>query len=482
MQNQKSNPNFGSQLQKMDMIYALFNQHLFQEAKNNIELIEYFYRTDPDTSGNLAIEKFLGAIRNYQLSSIDEPLIKGICLELGWTDKESNEVLGKIVGWKQFKKDQIEPYRQTLRKIISQAILNQGKNQFGEDPAACLEFLKRAELKFDDSEIMSTISFEELDPNSLSQDVDETLRTGIEFLDSSYCSDVNSPFYGVPSGQAILISCPPGTGKTMFMMNIALNLASNGVRNHYLAMGDMNQRDFVDRMGSILTGNPMEITKTNRLQAHKLVSLAVGDNLDLALVPSAKVNVDEYVDLIKNSDYKAVFIDYDSNFKSNAAENMYLEYGKIYDKLTELTKMGILVFIAAQPHKNAWQADVIGQDMVGESARKIHSVDVALTGSNPTPFGNMGIFKIAKNRRGKVGREVGYIRLNNGRFKFVDKGLFMNLRNTDTTEWSESDVDSAIYSYRSMNANLGTTPSMSGGSIKGTQYKQSPMKNPFDKN
>ena len=152
---------------------------------------------------------------------------------------------------------------------------------------------------------------------------------------------------------------------------------------------------------------------------------------------------------------------------------MYLEYGKIYDRLTELTQLGKLIFIAAQPKVAAWDLDVIEQNMVGESSRKIHSVDMAITGSKATEFGNSGIFKIVKNRRGDAGESIGYIRLNNGRFKYMERALFNSLRNTDTRSWSEGQVDEAKYTYEQSQSGI------RGNSMNYASGGASTMNNPF---
>jgi hypothetical protein len=238
-------------------------------------------------------------------------------------------------------------------------------------------------------------------------------------------------------------------------------------------MGDMMPSDFINRMGSIATGLSMEVVKTNLMQAYNNLGTIIGDRLGISIVPSAKISADEYVEAMKNSDYDVLFIDYDSNFKSEASENMYLEYGKIYDRLTELTQLGKLIFIAAQPKVSSWTAEVIEQDMVGESSRKIHSVDMAITGSKATEFGNSGLFKVVKNRRGKAGKTIGYIRLSNGRFKYIDRPLFNSLRNTDTSDWTEGQVDEAKYTYEQSQSGI------RGNSMNYASGGASTMNNPF---
>ena len=472
----------GNQTQKIEMVYALFNQFLFQEAKNNIELIEYFYQTDYDTSGNSLIRELLHAVRTYSLESLDAPMFKSIMIKLGKTDAEASSIISSIAKWKGYNKVQIKPYLDTLRQILASALIARGKSRYGNDPSAYLDYLKRSELKLEFSDSLSTVSFSEMDINSIVASTGDVIQTGIDWLDSSF-GKKGTQYYGVPTHQTVLISCPPGTGKTMFMMNIALNITTNPVkpaRCHYLAMGDMMESDFINRLGSIATGLSMEVVKTNLKQSYLNLSAIIGDRLGVSIVPSAKLSADEYVEAMKDSDYDVLFIDYDSNFKSDASDNMYLEYGKIYDRLTELTMRGKLVFIAAQPKAQSWdvvkaKSDVIEMDMIGESARKVHSVDVAITGSRATDFGNSGIFKIVKNRRGKNSIVSGYIRLNNGRFKYIPRDLFNYLRTTDTSEWSESQVDDALFAYKQSTGNGG----LSGAGMNTASGGASTINNPF---
>ena len=484
-QNQNSGINTGAnetsiknQTQKLEMVYALFNQFLFQEAKNNIELIEYFYQTDFETSGNPLIRELLHAVRTYSLESLDAPMFKSIMMKLGKTDAEANSIIASIAKWKGYNKSQIRPYHDYLRQIFASALISRGKNRYGDDPAAYLDYLKKSEIHLEFSDSLSTTTFQEMDINSIvAESASSVIPTGIDWIDGSY-GKPGTGFYGVPTHQVVLISCPPGTGKTMFMMNIALNMTTNPDRPtkcHYLAMGDMMTSDFITRMGAIATGFSMELVKTNLKKTYDTLGMMIGDRLGISIVPSAKITADEYVESMKHSDYDVLFIDYDSNFKSEASENMYLEYGKIYDRLTELTQLGKLIFIAAQPKVSAWNADIIEQDMVGESSRKIHSVDMAITGSKATEFGNSGLFKIVKNRRGKAGQVRGYIRLNNGRFKYIDRALFNSLRNTDTSEYSESKVDDAVFAYEQTKNGL-----TGGGYSHSTKMGgSSTMKNPF---
>ena len=55
----------------IELVYSLFNQYLFQEAKNNIDLVDLYYRTNPATLGNGLVSDLIDSIRKYPLESID---------------------------------------------------------------------------------------------------------------------------------------------------------------------------------------------------------------------------------------------------------------------------------------------------------------------------------------------------------------------------------------------------------------------------
>ena len=60
-------------MENLDFILSLFNQYCFNDAKNNIESLEYYTSVNPALSGNTLISSLLGAIKNYTFDSIDLP-------------------------------------------------------------------------------------------------------------------------------------------------------------------------------------------------------------------------------------------------------------------------------------------------------------------------------------------------------------------------------------------------------------------------
>jgi archaellum biogenesis ATPase FlaH len=373
--------------------------------------------------------------------------------------------------WKSYGKDQMAPAKQFLRDICASTLISRANGLYAQSPSEFLKYLKQIDLNVDMSDVMTTADFDKIDINSM---VADGLGRGFP----SRYPEINSCFQPLgmyEAGQMVMVSMPPGTGKTLFMMGEALNMAAQGARCHYLAMGDMKPRDFIIRMGAIFSGMGFSETIQSLAPVYNSLRQVIGDRIGITVVPSAKVSVEEYIEYIKEKTYDVLFIDYDSNFLSNAEDNMYSEYGKIYDKLTELTQDGKLVFVAAQPKISAWNNEVIQLDMVGESARKIHTVDILMTaGRAPSP-NHLGVLKMCKNRRGEEGEEFPYIRLGNGRFKFLPKAVYDQLKGETMKKiYAESDIDSMCKQYNAqlgqINAGLAQAQAAQGGGR---------IKNPF---
>lgn len=475
--------------QKLELVYALFNPHLFQEAKNNIELLNYAFQTDYATKSNNLIQALLSSIKDYSLDSLDTPMISSILLRTGKTDSEAEAILRRINEWRNYPYDSLIPVRDELRGFMNNAIINRAWGMYSKDPTAFKEYLETHRITLTDSNQFSSITFDQLDVAEITAGLDYgQYITGVKWLDDTFAPE-DSSRYGVPKGQMVMISCPPGTGKTMWMMGVAVGILSNRKnydvngrppKIHYLAMGDMKKIDFVSRIGCIITGQDPNTVQTNIKHTMDTITATVGKNFEFSVLPAGKLTVDEYVETMAKSDFDVLMVDYDTNFKSNAANNMYHEYGVIYEALTSLTQMGKLVFIAAQPKQDAWVSgtdkmrDTIEMNMIGESARKIHTVDVAITCSK-NEYGNSGIFKIIKNRRGESNDSVGYIRMPNGRFKYFEKELFQELKSVNTKKWTESQIDQTIYMFKQKNQQLGIN-----NSAQSTSTPRPGIKNPFN--
>ncbi len=458
-------------MENLDLIYSLFNQHLFQDAKNNIESLEYYFNTNPSTSNNPLVQALLGAIKDYNYDSIDIPLFRSILTKDGKNQVEQDQIIGDILRYKGYNKTQIAPAKEDLKGLLASTLINRAVNRFSGDPFELYKYVKNSDLKIDNSDLLSSKRFCDFDINKM---VDEENVKGYPST-FSWINNLFEPGHMYEAGQMALICSPPGTGKTLWMMTEALNMAlTTSAKIHYLAMGDMKPRDFIIRMGAIYTGKTFGEVTSNLKAVYAKLSEQIQDRLEISVVPAGQVTVDDYVEYVRSKNFDVVFIDYDSNFKLKESESMYNDFGIVYNELTKLTQDGRLVFIAAQPKVNVWSEPVIELGSVGESARKIHTVDILFTaGKYKDSPNHVGIFKCCKNRRGEEGGMIGYIRLGNGRFKFIPPDVARQLgAETVRKNYTEADIDTIVRTYEE-------TLYRSSGRMSGSASKASKINNPF---
>ena len=463
-------------MENLELLYSLFNQHVFQDAKNNIESLEYYFNTNPSTSGNPLVNSLLDAIKNYSFETIDVPLFQSILQRDRKTIREQSQILEEIMKWKRYNKAQMAPAKAYLKDICAGALIQRANNKFQGSAYEFYKYIKNSDLKVDNSDILYSEKFGDFDINEMS---DNQNLVGYPST-FPWINSLFEPGHQYESGQMALICCPPGTGKTLWMMTEALTMAlTTNAKIHYLAMGDMKPRDFIIRMGAIYTGKTFGEVAMNLKPVYEALKERINDRLEITVVPAGQVTVDDYVDYVRSKDYGIVFIDYDSNFKLKESESMYNDFGIVYNSLTKLTLDGRLVFVAAQPKINVWSNPVIELGDVGESARKIHTVDILFTAGKYVESPNhVGIFKCCKNRRGEEGGRVGYIRLNNGRFKFIPIELAKQLGSeTAKKNYTEADIDILIRQCEETKARCG---SINEGLTGKTQCAPK-INNPFKK-
>lgn len=431
-----------------DLVLVMFNQYLFQDCKNNIQELQKMFRTNMATSGNKLIDDLLKGIETYSLENIGMPFYDSVLSQSNLTPAEISDIKSRIIQYKQLTPEQIEPCRRQIKNLIAKEYIDQATKIYGNngDGVGFIEYIKN--LNFKTTKIDSvTERFDQFDINTI---ISESAQGGVPSK-FAWINNTFQPECCYPKRGLMCVSMPPGTGKTLFCMQECLNMCLNGYKCHYLCMGDMNQSDFIIRMAAQYTGLPFYEIKKDVKRAYDSLNAAIGKNLFVKITAASELTVDEYIEDVKDKDYDVLFIDYDSNFKSTVATDMmYLVYGEIYDKLSELSvKYNKLVFILAQPVKASWGLNVIENDQIGESAKKIHVVDWCMTRARePGNLNGLGTSKIVKSRRGEE-QVVDYnIRLANGRFKSLPKAVFQDLcQVSERKNYTEAEIDQMIAQF-----------------------------------
>lgn len=436
-------------MQNLDLVYSLFNQYIFQDAKNNINALEYYFNCNPSTMGNQLVSALLDSIRKYSFESIDLPLFQSIIQRSGKSPEEGTMIIQEILKYKNYSKSQIAPAKDFIDDICADNILRKANNLYKDRPSKLVEYIKQTNFTVTGTDSMSTTMFGEVDINRLIAESDPRngVKTGFELLDNSF-----EPYRVVEKGSIGIISAQPGAGKSLVMQSMALNIAAQGKKTHMLVLGDLGYLDIITRMCAMYSGRTFGEVRMDLNNIYNSLNRAIGGNLGITVMSANTLDVEEYVSyMLEHKEYEVLFIDYDSNFKIEGADDsLYNAYGKIYGEITKLSKDNRLVFIASQSKVSSWNSPWgIGLADIGESSRKQHTADFVLTISKtPECINQLGMMRLVKNRRGALD-ESAYIRLDNGHFRLIPKALHDTIKGfADRKYYTDTEIDQMIMSYQ----------------------------------
>ena len=436
-------------MQNLDLVYSLFNQYIFQDAKNNINALEYYFNCNPSTMGNQLVSALLDSIRKYSFESIDLPLFQSIIQRSGKSPEEGTMIIQEILKYKNYSKSQIAPAKDFIDDICADNILRKANNLYKDRPSKLVEYIKQTNFTVTGTDSMSTTMFGEVDINRLIAEADPRngVKTGFELLDNSF-----EPYRVVEKGSIGIISAQPGAGKSLVMQSMALNIAAQGKKTHMLVLGDLGYLDIITRMCAMYSGRTFGEVRMDLNNIYNSLNRTIGGNLGITVMSANTLDVEEYVSyMLEHKEYEVLFIDYDSNFKIEGADDsLYNAYGKIYGEITKLSKDNRLVFIASQSKVSSWNSPWgIGLADIGESSRKQHTADFVLTISKtPECINQLGMMRLVKNRRGALD-ESAYIRLDNGHFRLIPKALHDTIKGfADRKYYTDTEIDQMIMSYQ----------------------------------
>lgn len=440
--NNKSNNELGGLI---DLTLSLFNQYLFQTAKENISDIQYFYRTNPTTSGNPLVENLLGAIKDYSLENIGMPLFQSILARSGKNEREGKEILDRIIEYKKYNKDQIEPAKEYIRDIVSSVYIERANSRFQNDPSGFLNYLKGVNIKTSQDDYLVTTSFDNIDINSIVADINSSVvTTPWDFINNAFTEG------GFLQSDLLILSCPPSTGKSIFAEQMALHtVIKQKLPTIMFIFGDLTMSSLMVRLAAIWSGLSFKEAKDRLHQIYPAMQKEIGDLFDVVIAPAGTITADEIVDYVINSPkkYKACWIDYDEGVKLTAGTgSMYTDFGECYQTFTKLKDANIFTGVLCQPKVGTWAGDQpIQMGDLGTSSRKAAIADVVITGIRVVNnANNLLTISISKNRHGN--QVIGYaIRLPNGRIKPIPKQVWSELKQTtEFVPYTETDIDRMV--------------------------------------
>jgi hypothetical protein len=451
-----------------EIICSLFNQYVFNIAKNNIDLLySYFSRQPGGRKNNQLCFDFLEIIKNNNFEDIGYPNFMEALVREGKTEIESREIIDNLLKWKSYSQDQIMPARKLVKSIISSTVINKANELFPNQPEEYIQYIKNAEIKTGDKDLVLYTSFDQLDIDAIvAEEATEQYVSSMDFLNQSY-----EPYHTVPGSQMIIVSGLPGTGKSLQLAAEALQYATNnggrgGVHVIYYVLGDLKPRDVTIRLNCLLTGCTFAESTADIKGAYRRVKQAVGDRLHLVFAPAGKISADDICDHARNHpEIKVIIVDYDSLLAPvrggvSRSDSLYISLSEQYDKMTELTSdvsngnQGRLVYIASQPKSfgPTDNTESFTGAALGDSRHKFECADVVITwGIAQDVSIPMGIINLSKNRRGKKGRYY-YVRPE-ARNMIIPKGVYDYLKQeyageTGSKVLTEAMVNDYIRAYQ----------------------------------
>lgn len=407
------------------LLYGLLNQAVFSEAKMNMKYLKMYYKDNYIYQNNTLVSSLLDLIEESNFKDITEAKLNYILQKDDRSVDEANKILGKIREYQAYTKEQAKVFTDNLRDLCSSAYIHRIHKQYENNPVEYVKKLKEYDYKSNFSDTLIAKSFGELDVTDLVERYSSNgLKSRYKFINDAYTCG------GYIPGQVVIVAAAPSVGKSLFLQSEAVNFIQQGKRVHYLTLGDLNELDMAIRMMCQISHKSQREVESDIIGNFELYKDKFGDYLTLTVVPSGVVTARDYVDWMKQraDEYDVLMIDYDSNFLQDENFSMYERGGTVYDALSELSRMGKLVFVASQPKQSFFGEEFLPYEAVGESSRKVHIADMIITIGRRWEAGmRMGMMNIAKNRRGTNG-SCYWIGTNEGLFYECSEVLYSKYR------------------------------------------------------
>lgn len=405
----------------LETICAAFHESIIPEVKLNIDYLHAFF----DSKG-LTYKVLLDVIHKYDSNRITKLIIKDALVEqANRSEEEANHIVSKVVEKFKMNPDEIDKIKGRFKEFCYDTNIELARQRYGDDHEAYSRAVgnyKYIDLGGADFEIKDIA---DLDATTLTEEfLNNPIPSSLEYI--------NKKFQG-KSGylrHSLGIVCGrPKSGKSMFLMQEAVYMATHGYNVFYLALGDLNELDFLARMSAIYCKVSLEEVYSDIEKYRTILVEAIkkaGGRITITHKPSGKLTPEEFKTIALNrlSDRDVIIVDYDLNFKTDS-DNMYERGGELYDLLTEVRdETKALILVATQPNKSFWGEEMLDDTCFIESSKKSMIVDFAITiGWNQESGTHLGYFNVPINRRGNTGYKP-YIMSNSGNMHTVPESLY----------------------------------------------------------
>lgn len=236
----------------------------------------------------------------------------------------------------------------------------------------------------------------------------------------------NSQYGGYKKGDVSMVIAPPGTGKSIFLVNEGVKAAMHGYKVLHVYIGDMSLEDGVLRYSANitrLTQNTlvgMDAPSIARALTVKNEVARVFDNINILAYPPLSLNINDLIQNVYEDQkenkvvYDMICIDYPDNLMPTE-NNMYENGGVIYANIEKLAKENnSVVLTASQPKNNQWNQEIITLDGAAESSKKQHHVDMMITLGKSFMWNGLQYCKMALVKVRKGTKFIASVEVNGG--------------------------------------------------------------------
>lgn len=407
----------------IETISAAFHDDIIQEVKLNISELHDFF----DRQG-LTYQVLLDLVKEYDSNKITKLLVKDALVErANRSEEEANHLVSRILDARKMNPEEVDVIKKRFRYICNQTYIEKAKAQAGDDLELYKNLLSTYKYKDLGSSEFIIKDFEDLDATALTEKyLNNPIKGGYEFINRAFAGKS-----GYLRSSLGLVCGRPKSGKSLFLMEEAVTFALNGMKVFYLALGDLNDLDFLVRMSSIATKTSMDVVYSD-VDTYKQKAVLhfkkSGGSINLTTMPAAKLTPSEFYTIAMNrlKGYDVGMIDYDLNF-AEETENMYIRGGQLYNMLTEVKDVNNqLWLVATQPNKSFWDEPFLDDTCFIESSKKSMIIDFAITIGKVAPSvsgTHCGYLNMAINRRGGTPNNP-YIKVNTGHLVVVPESIY----------------------------------------------------------
>lgn len=214
-----------------------------------------------------------------------------------------------------------------------------------------------------------------------------------------------------------MVVAPPGTGKSMLLINEGVCAAKQGFDVLHIFIGDMVEYDGFIRYLSCISGTPQNNLVMMPVEKQQsIVNLMnqqynnIFDHLFILAYPSLALTIDTLMEDVNkfekqlNKNFGVIIVDYPDNLIQEGI-SLYTDGGTLYSSLERMARLTkSVVLVASQPQKAYWNHSIIPLEAASESSKKQMAVDVMLTMNTDSRGANFGSMLLAKARKGEVGK------------------------------------------------------------------------------